>query len=271
MTRRASIALAAAMLTASCAPPALRLPSSSGASAADGADVLTQALATCRGIRTVTAEVAVSGRVNGQRIRARLQVGLAQPASAYLEAPAPFGAPIFIFAAENDDATLLLPRDRRVLEHGRPAEVLEAIAGVPLAPAGLRETLTGCIVNGEARTNATAPDSHWRVFPGDDELYVHRDRDEDRWRLVAVQHHATGSVWRAEYRDFANDLPRSIHLISTPSSRFDLQVALSDIELNVALGPETFHVQIPPGTTPMTIDELRNAGPLADRSKKTDD
>jgi hypothetical protein len=271
MTWRASIALAAAILTASCAPPALKLPSQSGASAADGADVLTRALATCRGIRTVTAEVVVSGRVNGQRIRARLQVGLAQPASAYIEAPAPFGAPVFIFAAENNDATLLLPRDRRVLEHGRPAEVLEAIAGVPLAPVGLRETLTGCVVSADARTNANAPDSHWRVFPGDDELYVHRDRDEDPWRLVAVQHHASGSVWRAEYRDFVNDLPRSIHLISTPSSRFDLRLALSNIELNVALGPETFHVQIPPGTTPLTIEELRNAGPLADRSKKTND
>ena len=40
---------------------------------------------------------------------------------------------------------------------------------------------------------------------------------------------------------------------------------------NVALGPETFHVQIPAGTTPMTIEELRNVGPLADRSKKTND
>jgi hypothetical protein len=271
MNRRASIALAAAILAASCAPPALKLPSQSGAPAADGAEALTRALATCRGIRTVTAELAVSGRVNGQRIRARLQVGLAQPASAYIEAPAPFGAPIFIFAAENNDATLLLPRDRRVLEHGRPAEVLEAIAGVPLAPAGLRDTLTGCIADGEARTNATAPDPHWRIFPGDEELYLHREGDQDPWRLVAVQHRAPASVWRAEYRDFANDLPRSIHLISTPSSRFDLQLALSDVELNVTLGPETFHVQIPPGTMPMTIDELRNAGPLADRSRKTDD
>lgn len=271
MTRRASIALAAAILTSSCARPALKLPSPAGASAADGAEVLTRALATCRAIRTVTAEVAVSGRVNGQRIRARLQVGLAQPASAYIEAPAPFGAPVFIFAAENNDATLLLPRDRRVLEHGRPAEVLEAIAGVPLAPVGLRETLTGCVANGDGRASATAPDPQWRVFPGDDELYVHRDRDQDPWRVVAVQHHAPGSVWRAEYRDFQTDLPRSVRLISTPSSRFDLQLALSNIEINVALGPETFRVQIPPGTTPLTIEELRNAGPIADRSKKTND
>src|SRR5262245_65321208 len=128
MTGRAWIALAV-IATASCAAPRLKLPSPTGAAASDGADVINQALTACRAVRTLTAQVAVRGRVNGQRVRARLQVGLAQPASAYIEAPAPFGAPIFVFAAQNDDATLLLPRDRRALEHGRPADVLEAIAG----------------------------------------------------------------------------------------------------------------------------------------------
>jgi hypothetical protein len=271
MTWRASIALAAAIATVSCAAPILKLPSTSGAAASDGRDALTQALTTCRGIRTLTAEVAVGGKVNGQRLRARLQVGLAEPASAYIEAPAPFGAPIFVFAAVNDDATLLLPRDQTVLEHGRPADVLEAIAGVPLAPAGLRATLTGCVADGEVRTNATQPDAHWRIFPGDDELYLHRERDADPWRIVVVMHRSPAPAWRAEYRDFVGNLPRSIHLISTPSSHFDLQLTLSDVDLNVTITPDTFRVQIPTGTKPLTIDELRNGGPLADRSRKSDE
>jgi hypothetical protein len=271
MTWRASTAVAVAIATASCAAPLLKLPPTTGAAATDGADALAQALTTCRGIHTLTAEVGVSGRVNGQRIRARLQVGLAEPASAYIEAPAPFGAPIFVFAAENDSATLLLPRDRRVLEHGRPSEVLEAIAGVPLAPAGLRATLTGCLADSDVRSRVTQPDIRWRVFPGDDELYVYRDRDADPWRLVGVIHRSPAPAWRAEYRDFVSSLPRSIHLTSTPSARFDLQLTLSDVELNVPIGPETFRVQIPAGTTPLTIDELRNAGPLADRSRRSDE
>lgn len=271
MTWRVRLALAAAIATASCAAPLLKLPPTSGAPATDGANALAQALSTCRAVRTLTAEVAVSGRVNRQRIRARLQVGLAQPASAYIEAPAPFGAPIFVFAAQNDDATLLLPRDRRALEHGRPADVLEAIAGVPLAPAALRAALTGCLADGDARTNANQPDARWRVFPGDDEVYLHRDRDADPWRLVVVVHRGQGAAWRAEYRNFVSNMPRSIHLTSTPADRFDLQLTLSDIEINVAIQPETFRVQIPAGTTPLSIDELRSAGPLADRSGKSDD
>jgi hypothetical protein len=270
MIWRAWIALAA-IATVSCAAPLIKLPSPAGTAASDGADAINQALTACRAVRTLTAQVAVRGRVNGQRLRARLQVGLAQPASAYIEAPAPFGAPIFVFAAENDDATLLLPRDRRVLEHGRPAEVLEAIAGVPLAPAGLRTTLTGCAADGDTRTTAAQPDEHWRVVAGADELYLHRDRDADPWRLVAVVHRSPGSAWRAEYRDFVNNLPKSIHLTSTPSGRFDLQLTLSDVDLNVPIEPETFRVQIPAGTTPLTIDELRSGGPLADRSRKTDE
>src|SRR5262249_61331602 len=115
-----------------CGAPFLKLPSVSGPPASDGVEALTQALAACRGVRSLTAQIAVSGRVNGQRIRARLQVGVVQPASAYIEAPAPFGSPIFVFAAQDDDGTLLLPRERRAIEHGRPAAILEAIARVPL-------------------------------------------------------------------------------------------------------------------------------------------
>ena len=133
-----------AVRAASCGAPLMKLPAGPGAPAADAADALPQATAACRGIRTLTAEVAASGKVGGQRFRARLSVGVAAPASARLEAVAPFGPPIFILAANDDDATLLLPRDERVLEHGRSAEVLDAVAGVPLGAADLRAVLTGC-------------------------------------------------------------------------------------------------------------------------------
>ena len=69
-------------------------------------------------------------------MRGRLLAGLAAPASARLEAVAPFGPPVFIFVARDDEATLLLPRDRRVLEHGRPTAVLDAVAGVPMSAGG---------------------------------------------------------------------------------------------------------------------------------------
>jgi hypothetical protein len=271
MSRRASLALAAAVVLSSCAAPLLKLPAVPGPAAGDASAALSEALRACRGVRTLTAQVAVSGTVNRRRLRARLQVGVAEPASAYIEAPAPFGAPLFVFAAEEDDATVFLPRDRRALEHGHPADVLEAVAGVPLGPSDLRATLTGCVSGDRRGASATAPDPRWRVFPGDDELYVHRGGATEPWRLVAVVHQRAGEAWRAEYRDFAGGGPRTIHLTSAPSPRFDLQLKLSDVETNVPLGAGTFRVQIPAGTAPLTVEELRNGGPLADRSTKSDD
>src|SRR6185436_10702890 len=116
--------------TPSCGAPMMKLPSGPDAPAPDAADALTQATAACRAIRTLTAEVAAGGKAAGSRFRGRLSVGVAAPASARIEAVAPFGPPVFIFTATDDDATLLLPRDDRALEHGRPAEVLNAVAGV---------------------------------------------------------------------------------------------------------------------------------------------
>jgi hypothetical protein len=170
----------------------MKLPSGPGAPASDAADVLTQATKTCHGIRTFTAEIAVSGSVGASRTRGRLAAGLAAPASARLEAVAPFGEPLFIFAATGNDATLLLPRDRRVLEHGPPDELLEAIAGVPLGAADLRATFTGCTTGAADPGTARQLGDLWRVAavgPGHD-AYLHRDSASAPWRLVASVRHA---------------------------------------------------------------------------------
>jgi hypothetical protein len=93
-------------------------------------------------------------------------------------------------------------------------------------------------------------------------LYLHRQRSGEPWRLVAiVQTGANG--WRADYRDFLNDLPRDISLVSTDPGRFTLRLGLSQVEINRPLEPSTFHVNIPPGTETLTLDELRADGPLS--------
>jgi hypothetical protein len=259
---RAAALVVAGLAATSCGAPLLKLPTGAGTPASDTADVLTGATRACRTISTISAEIAVSGSVGGQRIRGRILAGLSAPASMYLEAPAPFGAPLFVLGATDDDATLLLPRDRRVLEHGRPDQVLEAVAGVPLGPADLRSTLTGCDGTNAEASKARAFGDSWRLVPGARELYLHRQRSGEPWRLVSiVQTGANG--WRADYRDFLNDLPRDISLVSTDPRRFTLRLGLSQVEINGPLEPSTFHVNIPPGTETLTLDELRAGGPLS--------
>jgi hypothetical protein len=260
---------ATTLWAASCAAPLMKLPAGAGAPAPDAADALVQATAACRGIRTLTAEIALSGSAGGRRVRGRLAAGAAAPASIRLEAMAPFGPPVFIFTATGSDATLILPRDDRILEHGRPDVVLDAVAGVGLDAADLQTTLTGC-APAIAEPVGRAFGADWRVVTasaGSERytLYLRRERSAEPWRLVSTLHtSSTDLVWRADYRDFQNDLPRSIRVatldVNHPrEAAFDLTLLLSQVETNVALGSEVFRIDVPPSAAPITVDELRRA------------
>lgn len=243
--------------------PLITLPAGPGAPAADAVDVLAQATAACRSVRTLTAEIALRGTAAGRRLRARLSAGVAAPASVRLEAPAPFGPPVFIFVAIDEDATLLLPRDERVIEHGRPDAVLDAVAGAPLTAHDLSAALVGCAPEGSPSAGRALGDD-WRVVRVSadgivSELYLHRGRAEP-WRLVAMNREggATGMI-RIEYGDFHNDLPQSIRLKSLGQSAFDLALALSQVDTNTPLEADVFRLDIPTSAVPITVEELRNA------------
>jgi hypothetical protein len=264
---RAPAAALAALFTISCGARLMKLPtvpSGPAPSAVDAGQALAEATARCRALSTVTAEVAASGSVGGRRIpRGRLLVGLAAPSSARIEAPAPFGAPVFIFVASANEATLLLERDHRVLEHGPPAAVLEALTGVPLDPSALRATLTGCVPETDAR-EARQIGEDWRAISFDSSMaYLHRASGSAPWQLVAVLHRdASVGEWRAEYHDFLNGLPRTIRLTSSNPKQFDLRLELSQVDINVPLEQDAFRVQVPASAGPISLDELRRAGPF---------
>ncbi len=262
-----ALAVGAALLCAACgAPPLMKLPVGPGAPAVDAADALAMATIACRAVRTLTAEIAVSGSAGGHRIRGRLLAGVAAPASARLEAVAPFGAPLFIFAATADDATLVLPRENRVLEHGRPDAVLEAVAGVPLGAADLFLALTGC-APALARVQGRQI-GDWRVITAasgtaaDDEWYVKRKPGATAWRLVAAVHRSAEG-WRAEYGDVHDGVPRSVRLAADDPKRFDLRLVLSQVEINATLDADVFTAEIPRTAEPVTIQELRRGSLFA--------
>ncbi len=261
MATRAVVA-AAALAAVSCGAPLMKLPSGPGSPAPDAAALLDEATAACRRISTISAEVAVSGSVAGRRVRGRLLAGLAAPASLYIEAPAPFGAPLFVIGGTGGTATLLLPRDRRVLESADTEAILEAVTGVPLDATALKAAMTGCTAAPGAAAEGVAYGEDWRVLQGAESRYLRRQRPSDPWRLVAIVRSGADG-WRADYRDFAGDLPTSIRLLSTGTKRFDLRLRLSQVETNVELPPETFRVSIPPGTQPISLEELRAGGPLS--------
>jgi hypothetical protein len=267
----------ACLAVSACGARLMKLPTgpATDVGAGEATAALSQATSGCASVRTLTAELGVRGSAGGRRVRGRLLAGVAAPASVRLEAVAPFGPPLFMFVATGDDATLLLPRDERVLEHGRPAEVLGAIAGVPLGAGDLATTLIGCA----APSDTAAPPNRARRF-GDvwleiqvgvaDDLYLRRENPASPWELVAAIRTASDASgrWRAEYTSRQGEIPQSIRLTSvdeggTTGRAFDLRLALSQVETNVPLDASVFDVEVPPSVLPITIDELRRSGPLA--------
>lgn len=256
------------LTTAACGPKRLVLPVGPGTPAPEARASFDQASTACRAVRTIRATIALSGRAGGQRMRGTLIAGLEAPDALRLEGVAPFGPPAFILASRAGSATLLLPRDNRVLTGVAAGDVLEALAGIRLDPAALRAILTGCLAAsaepGEGRSFANG----WMAIDLGGDITAFLRRDRSRWQIVA----GLLPALEVQYAEFQNGLPSQLQISSRgdrPSAvPVDLALRLSDVATNVDLNPAAFTVDVPRDAVPMTLAELRDAGPLGVKEKK---
>ena len=247
------------MLVSGCAPRLLSLPTDPGNPLPDFVQIHRQATSACADVRTLTAELSLSGRAGGRTIRGRAIAGFERPGSLRLEGVAPFGPPGFILAADGDGATLLLPRDNRVLRNARAEDVLGALTGVSLAPADLQAILTGCVASMPGAVGGRLHQRGWASIdlPGDATLYL--ERVGDGWRPRAARRPG----WQVEYPAWQGRFPRNVRLRSVdPAVDVDLTAVVSQIEANITIDPAAFMVIVPADALPLTLVELRNAGPL---------
>ena len=110
LAEKSKLAFSILLLTiglAACGQPRVTLPGGTGTPAPDFAPAYAQARAACDSVRTMQAELGLSGRAAGQRMRGRVLAGLV-PGALRLEGVAPFGAPVFILVADGARGTLLL-------------------------------------------------------------------------------------------------------------------------------------------------------------------
>jgi hypothetical protein len=219
-------------------------------------------VAACADLRSITADVALAGRVDGRRVRGTLQIGLTRDGGVRIEAVAPFGAPIFTIAGRADDGTLWLPRSKAVV-HAAPAAILDALTGVALPPSGLFEIVTACPAADDAVVKAE------RFEKPPLARASRRSGPEVWWRPGATPLHPLGTRRQgavAEYKTFAGDRPQSLRLGAAPGGatapRADLTLTLQQVEANVALGAEAFTLQVPAGARELTLAELRQADVL---------
>ena len=258
---RLVLCVACAALTAACGARRVQLPSDPGSPLPDYSGIYTDVTASCRGVRTLTAEVGLRGRAGGRRLSGRLHAGFERPASMRLEAVAPFGPPGFILATRGEQAVLLLPRDERVVRGQSADAILGALTGVMLAPADLQAILTGCVdpvakpVGGRLHANGWASID----LDGGVTLYLRR---MGSWQVRAARR----SGWEVEYPAWQGSFPQEIRLrsVSDPAN-VDMTATLSQIEVNVDVDPAAFTVDVPASAAPLSVEELRDAGPLGER------
>jgi outer membrane lipoprotein-sorting protein len=261
MTRRPSFLLCAACLASACTPnPPPSFPTGAGDPFPDAAAAYGQAIASCRDVKTLTASMALSGKAGRTSVRGRIDAGFETPARMRLEGRAAFGRAVFVLTADGDRATLVLPRDERVLANAPPDQIVEALAGVPLGSDALRTVVSGCglsIANTPADGRLYA-DGLAAVSLGNATTYLRR---------IGAAWQVTGAMrdsLTVFYSDVVNGRPSAIRLRAIASGRVaaDLTLQLSQVEINKPLDPRAFKAEIPEHAAPLTLDELRRAGPL---------
>jgi hypothetical protein len=267
------VLVAGAIAASACAPRTFTPPAPGSEPAPNAASQLKEALAGCGTIESLAAEAALSGRVAGARARGRLHLGIARNGGLRIEGVAPFGAPVFVLAGKADSATLVLPRDQRVVANVPARDLIAALAGVTLEPAELLDLMTGCLGRDWlSGPDSVGPDAVAGAQRAGRFTWIRTDKSVEAWidasnaspRIVAARR----GPLLVDYPQRAAGPPSIVHVVQQEASGplvADLTLRLSDVELNATLAREAFQVDVPAGATPMTLDELRRSGPLGAR------
>lgn len=264
--------VALALGASACATAAtIRLPDGPWTDEPSAAGAFESASAACRSVRTLTAELGVRGNAGRSKIRGRVLAGFQRGGSLRLEAPAPFGAPVFILVARANRATLLLPRDRRILRDVAVDDVLDAITGLRRSSDDVLALLAGCLVSDAASAGAGERSrGGWLRVGLAGGVTAFLAPDGDRWRVAAGQGQpgAAGSAWSVSYAAFASGFPAAVTIrqeAGPGAADTALTFRVSQLETNVPIDPRAFDVIVPSDAQLLTLEELRQSGPLADR------
>ena len=239
-----------------CAGKRVSLPAGPGTPFAGAAAAYQQAVMECRDVRTIRATLGLSGRAGSMTLRGNVDAGFEAPEKIRLEGRHPLGRPVFILVSPGPQTTLYMPRENRVMQQATAADIVEALVGLKLAPHDLRTLVSGCGFEAGEPADGRQYGDLAAVTVGGATIYLRQEQGQ--WRVVG----ATRAPLTVLYSSFVNGRPTTLRLQSSGPPVADVTVRLSDVNINVRLEPEVFAVEVPAGAEPLTIDELRRAGPL---------
>jgi hypothetical protein len=262
---RAWLGLFGLVVLAGCAAPLMLPPETAGTPAPEAASAWAAATGSCRGVHSFAPTLHVSGRVGGERVPGLVTIlgGLTAEGGIRLQASAP-GTPVFVLAGTADRATLLLEREDRVLR-APAADIVEALMGIRVGPRDLLALFSGCltpdaavveaarygraiwITTAEARVMLVQAGGSWQIAGGRTRglLVEYVERTDGRW-------------------------PKTVRLRSLPGDtpEVGLTVTIETFMSNTDIDPRAFEVTVPADATPVTLEELRAAGPLKEKGRR---
>ena len=239
-----------------CAAKRVALPIGPGTPFAEAGAAYQQAVKACRNVRTVQATLGLSGKAGRTTLRGNVDAGFEAPEKIRLEGRHPLGRPVFILVSTGPQTTLYMPRENRVMTTAAATDIVEALVGLKLAPGDLRSLVSGCGFEVGDPADGRQYGDLAAVNVGGSTIYLREEQGE--WRAVG----AVRAPLTVLYSDFAGGRPSTLRLQGTGTTPADVTVRLSDVNINVTLEPEVFAVEVPAGADPLTLDELRSAGPL---------
>ncbi len=211
------------------------------------------------------AQLRLSGHVGSQRIPGLIVGVIATRANEIgLEARVS-GSALFVLGGRGGEATLVLPQERRVVVSSASA-ILDALVGVAWEPSRLMAVLAGCVaqdapVQGAREYN----DGTLAVDLADGDLaYLSRSGDQR-----VVQAGRSGGL-RVAYRRGAGPWPTEVRIASDPGQTPDVVLVLRVDALvpNPSLDARAFTVAVPAGSEAMSVQQLRDGGPLGDSARR---
>ena len=240
-------------------------PQGPGTEDAGAVTAFEEATRACGGLKTLTAEIRLSGRAAGERLRGTLHAGFGTPAALRLEAVAPFGPPMFILAGRNNQATLFFRAINASLSTSRSPTC--SIGSLRSRSAPMICVLSSLVVWSRAR--APARGRTWNggwfavALKPDVTAYLqHRNG-------AAVVAAADYGPWLIDYADHLNGWPRTVRIRSKEPRQVDATARLDQLEINMPLDDKAFEVEIPADAERITLNDLRAIAPLREQSQRT--
>jgi hypothetical protein len=224
--------------------------------------VFSEATKSCAGLRTLTAEIRLSGRAGGQRLRGTLHAGMAAPGALRFEAVAPFGPPVFVLAGRDNQTTLFFPRDDRVLPDVPLSEVLERLTALSLDADAVRLILSGCLADAAQASDGRSWSNGWSAVSLDSGITAYVQRRNGMPVVVAADY----GPWLIDYGDHVNGRPRTVRIRSREAGRVDATARLDQVQINVDLDERAFTVDVPADAERITLEDLRAIAPLRETS-----